>query len=168
LIAHDTLIAADPPEFRSQPPGMGEVQFVGDILVVSRGIPMSIPEERLGKRKVGDKVEAYTFKVMRTVTMPSEEAVAAANYRVRDMQGKPVDAALLAQRFSEPTPVLILDSSQPVDPRYLVLYRPSTLVVYLRPDRPRPLQMPPPGVMPPGAMPPAPAPVAGPTPMGAG
>jgi hypothetical protein len=129
--------AADPPTFSGAPPGMGEVQLVGEILVVSRGLPQSIYETRTATRKVGDKEEAYTYTVSRTVTMPSDEAVAAAGYRILDMQGQPVDRAVLAERLSKMTPVLISEESRRVDPQYLVLFKPGTLIVYLRHDRPR-------------------------------
>ncbi|HEU0068119.1 MAG TPA: hypothetical protein VFQ26_02515, partial [Nitrospiraceae bacterium] len=99
--------AAEPPTFSSAPPSMGEVQLIGDILVVSRGVPMMVAETHQGTRQVGDKEEAYDYVVKRTVIFPQSEAIAARDYRILDMEGRPVEQGLLAEKLGTTTPVLV-------------------------------------------------------------
>lgn len=132
LVSASVVDAADPPTFSSTPPSMGEAQMVGDILVVSRGIPKVIVTYAPPVEPGGVMVPSQWTKIKH-----SNEAVAAGDYRVFDMQGKPVDPSVLAVRLNEWTPVLFSDDGRKVDPQYLVLYKPGTLIVYLRPQRPQ-------------------------------
>lgn len=126
------------------PPTVGEAQLVGDVLVLERSLPMPIEESRTGVRQEGDKQVPFTYTVQRITSMPTMEALQASDYRVLDLRGSPVEKAELAERLRTPTAVLFSEERRRLDPIYQPLFKPDTLVVYLRPDRPRlPLQLPP-------------------------
>ena len=132
VLLSGSVIAADPPPaFVGGPPIMGEAQFVGEILVISLGLPKIVQQTREGTRTVGGVEETFTYEVPMTVTMPHEEAVALGDYRILDMQGKPVADKVLAERLKKLTPVLFVMDGRRLDPKYLVLYKPDTLIVYL-------------------------------------
>lgn len=129
------------------PPTVGEAQLVGDVLVLQRSLPMFIEEPRTGVRQEGDKQVPYTYNVQRIVSMPSMEAVQASDYRVLDLQGQPLEKATLAERLRTPTAVLFSEERRRLNPIYQPVFKPDTLVVYLRPERPRlPAKLPPPPV----------------------
>jgi hypothetical protein len=134
----ETANSAEPQTYTSGPPSMGEAMLVGDLLVVMRGVPHLIQEIRTEKRKVGNSWETFEYNQPRLVTMPREEAVATRDYRVLDMRGNVVDSATLGKRLRELTPVLVCEESRRVDSKYLVIYRPDTLIIYLNPQRPQP------------------------------
>ena len=143
VLSVSVVTAADPlPAFVGRPPIMGEAQLVGDILVISLGLPTIVRQVRQGTRTVRGVEETFEYKVPMTMTMPHEEAVALENYRILDMQGIPVPGKVLSERLKKLTPVLFAVDGRRLDPKYLVLYKPDTLVVYLC-GRPVPPAQPP-------------------------
>lgn len=92
-----------------------------------------------------------------------ERAVGANDYRIFDLAGKQLSAEAAAERLAESTTVLTSAHGSKVDPLYLQLYKPDTLIIYLRPSpvapypamaHPAPLAAPAPNSPPPASGPP--------------
>jgi hypothetical protein len=152
--------AADPDfsAVKSPPPAHGDAQIVGGVLFLTRARVVMIPETRLGTRTVDGKEETYTYTTYSPQNQPENYSLNPDDYRVFGVDGQPLDGTNAGRRLRLTTPVLVSDDGRKVDPIYLKLYKPDTLVIYVRPGMEPP---------PPPEPPAAPAPI-GPPPPAAG
>jgi hypothetical protein len=74
--------------------------------------------------------------IKNTMTTDHVQELPAASVRAFDLAGKPVSAADLAAVLSAERPVLVSHDGQPVDPAFLQIIRPDTLILALPSDQP--------------------------------
>jgi hypothetical protein len=135
-------------------PQAAVAQLHGDLLILQEKQTQYVHETKTRAVEVAGKTEYQTYTVSRSVAVRMERAIGPDDYRVFDVAGNRLAAATVAARLAAATPVLISNGSTKVEPKFLEVFKPETLLIYLRPA-PAPAYYP---------SPVAPSPVASPTP----
>jgi hypothetical protein len=93
------------------------------------------PEDKLDKRR--REIRTEVEKVTRTLTIGGPSAVASS--RVMDLSGKELGSEEVSKRLKSETPVFVSVSGEMVEPYYLQLAKPETLIIILGPRERAPL-----------------------------
>lgn len=93
------------------------------------------PEDKLDNRRREIRTEVENVTLTLTIDGPS----AVAPSRVVDLSGKEVGREEVSKRLKSNTPVLVSVSSEMVEPYYLQLAKPETLIIILGPRERAPL-----------------------------
>ena len=139
-----SLFAADPEPItppKGEGPQIALVQAVGGnlTLTVARAVPVSVQEKRV--REVdGKKVEEIV--ALTKYTMVQEKvAISTAKAKFSTANGKKLDAEAALKALATPQYVALAQDGKPVDPAYLRVLKPDTLVIVA--ERAEPETLPP-------------------------
>jgi hypothetical protein len=97
--------------------------------VLSKRVVEAVPEIQEVEVKVGDRTEKRQVTVHRQVVREVEMRLDVKGVEVFEARGRRIDPADVPARLKKPTAVLVSADGNPVDPFYLRLARPDTLVV---------------------------------------
>lgn len=123
------VVEAAPPA-NGPPPRFVRIQALGDKLVLHDPQtivgPAPIPAPAAG--------ETPPEPQMKAVAHWNSRVVSAENFRLFEVDGRPVDAAVFTDCAAHPLIALMSDTGKRVDPVWLSIYNPGALLVYIKPE----------------------------------
>ena len=114
-------------------PRFARAQLFGDLLVLREPQPTTVQVKRQVSKTVDGRSISEMVTAEQVATHWHEYGVSSANFRLAGMDGQQLDASTAAKRLMAETMVLVSDQRGKVDPIWLSIYKPDTVVVYLRP-----------------------------------
>jgi hypothetical protein len=122
--------ADEPPPASGPPPRFVLIQAFDGKLILRE------PITKAGYTPVAEPQpgEAPAQPELSVMTHMQSNAIAAENFRLLEVSGRPVAAAAFVELASRPIVALVSDHGKKVDPLWLQIYKPDTIVAYIKPD----------------------------------
>jgi hypothetical protein len=132
VIPNSASPKVEPAPASGPPPRFVRIQALEDKLVLSE--PVTVVGHGPAAPGAAGAEVSLIEPAMGDFAHWNSRVIAAENFLVFEVDGRPVNAAAFKQRARTPIIALFSDLGKKVDPVWLSIYKPGTLIVYVRPE----------------------------------